>query len=120
MTKEYKETDDSKQLEAAKWVGPRIRELCDRKNITKYRLSQMTGISQTVLGNIIKGKSVPSIHTLDRICTALDISLAQFFARDKVPDLTTEQQELVETWIWLNENDRNKLMKIVHIFQEKE
>lgn len=102
---------------AAERVGPRLKELCGKQRITVYRLSQMTGITQTVLGKIIKGKSVPTIQTLDRICEALGISLAQFFAEDELPGLSEDQQEFVETWNGLNAADRDRLMQIVRTFQ---
>ncbi len=77
----------------------------------------MTGISQTVLGKIIKGESVPTIQTLEKICAALNISLAQFFAEDDLPGLTKDQQEFVEIWNGLNAADRDRLMQIVRTFQ---
>ena len=30
------------QASAADWIGPRIKEVCEKQKITKYRLSQMT------------------------------------------------------------------------------
>ena len=84
MPKEYTSEGlpESIQTEAADFIGPRIKELCELQHITKYRLSQMTGLTQTVLANIIKKKTMPTIPTLEKICLALNISLAQFFAKD--------------------------------------
>lgn len=116
MSGEKENTD--RQATAADYIGPRIKELCDRQQITKYRLSQMTGLTQTVLAHIIRKESIPTVHTLEKICAAFNISLAQFFARDEsYLDLTAEQKELVETWNGLNPEDRDRLMKIVRTFQ---
>ena len=106
------------QVSAADYIGPRIKELCDKQQITKYRLSQMTGVTQTVLSRIIKGENVPTIQTIEKICAALDISLAQFFAKDEnPPDLTAEQREIIETWNGLTPEERERLMKIIRTFQ---
>ena len=79
------------QVSAADWIGPRIKELCEKQKISNYRLSQMTGITQSVLARIIRRKNIPTIQTLERICAALNLSLAQFFAKDgNPPDLTAE------------------------------
>ncbi|MCD7818760.1 MAG: helix-turn-helix transcriptional regulator [Lachnospiraceae bacterium] len=111
-------TPGSYPINGADFVGPRIKELCDKQQITKYRLSKMTGITQTVLANIIHGDSIPTIRTLEKICCALNISLAQFFAKEeRQPDLTAEQQEIIETWNGLNQEERDRLMKIVRTFQ---
>jgi transcriptional regulator with XRE-family HTH domain len=71
-------------------------------------------MSQTALGNIIKKESIPTIPTLERICDAFGISLAQFFAGDGMrPDLTDEQEEILETWDNLNTDERRILMNFV-------
>ena len=106
------------QVSATDFIGPRIKELCDKQQITKYRLSQMTGVTQTVLSRIIKGENVPTIQTIEKICFALNISLAQFFAKDEnPPDLTAEQKEIIETWNGLTPEERERLMKIIRTFQ---
>ena len=106
------------QVSAADFIGPRLKELCDKQQITKYRLSQMTGVTQTVLSRIIKGENVPTIQTIEKICAALNISLAQFFAKDEnPPDLTAEQREIIETWNGLTPEERERLMKIIRTFQ---
>lgn len=109
---------ENSQVSAADYIGPRIKELCDKQQITKYRLSQMTGVTQTVLSRIMKGENVPTIQTVEKICAALNISLAQFFAKDEnPPDLTAEQKEIIETWNGLNPEERKRLMKIIRTFQ---
>ena len=109
---------ENSQVPAADFIGPRIKELCDKQQITKYRLSQMTGVTQTVLSRIIKGENVPTIQTIEKICVALNISLAQFFAKDEnPPDLTAEQREIIETWNGLTPEERERLMKIIRTFQ---
>ena len=109
---------ENSQVSAADFIGPRIKELCDKQQITKYRLSQMTGVTQTVLSRIMKGENVPTIQTIEKICSALNISLAQFFAKDEnPPDLTAEQKEIIETWNGLNPEERERLMKIIRTFQ---
>ena len=111
---------ENSQASASDFIGPRIKELCDKQQITKYRLSQLTGVTQTVLSRIIKRENIPTIQTLEKICTALNISLAQFFAKDEnPPDLTAEQREIVETWSGLNPEDRDRLMKIIRTFQQE-
>ncbi len=105
-------------LSVSDFIGPRIQELCDKQGITKYRLSQLTGLTQTVLSNIIRKKTIPTLQTLEKVCTAFHISLSQFFSRDeKLLELTPEQLELVETWNSLNPRDRDRLMAIVRTFR---
>ena len=81
------------------YIITRIEQLCKRKNISRYRLSQESGIAQSSISTLLNRKSVPTIQTLEKICEGLDITLAQFFAGDdEFPDLTSEQKQLLDNW----------------------
>ena len=70
----------------------RINELCEERGISKYRLSQLTGISQSAFSKMNRQQSSLTIENVKRICDALGISLAQFFSDDQnYPDLTEDQ-----------------------------
>ena len=40
----------------------------------------MTGISQSSIGKIIAKESLPTMPTVEKICDALGVTMAQFFA----------------------------------------
>ena len=40
------------------YVALRIIELCEKHKISRYRLSQLTGMSQTALGKIVSKESI--------------------------------------------------------------
>lgn len=85
----------------------RVNDLCRRRNLSKYRLSMLTGISQSAFSKMERQQSTLSIDTIQRICDALGISLAQFFADgDELPDLSTDQRQLLESWSLLSPNKR--------------
>lgn len=89
------------------YIAKRIKELCDKKQMSMYALSQKTNISQSSLSNLMKRGSIPTFFTLDRICEGLGITLAQFFAEDgEKPDLTQEQKKLLETWDGLSDKEK--------------
>ena len=81
------------------YVPLRIEELCSKSGITRYQLSRRTGISQSALSDIVKKKNVPTLITIERICAAFGITIAQFFTKgESVPDLSGEQKELLLLW----------------------
>ena len=61
------------------YIPLRIAELCRKRGYTKYRLAQLTGITQTALGNMLNQKSMPTMANLEKICDAFEITIAQFF-----------------------------------------
>lgn len=58
-----------------KYITNRIKELCDKKQMSMYALSKKTGISQSSLSNLMRRGSIPTFYTLNRICEGLGIEV---------------------------------------------
>ena len=96
------------------YIPLRIAELCRKRGYTKYRLAQLTGITQTALGNMLILKSMPTMANLEKICDAFEITIAQFFSDDESRlDLTKEQKEILEIWDGLDEKEREIFMTFI-------
>ena len=65
----------------------RLRQLMAERGWTAYRLAKESGLSESTLANIFKRNTVPSISTLESVCSAFGISLAQFFAEGDIVEL---------------------------------
>lgn len=63
----------------------RIRQLMAERGWTIYRLAQESGLSQTTISNIFKRNNQPSLPTVNAICDACGITLAQFFTENDIP-----------------------------------
>ena len=98
------------------YTASRVKELCEKYHVSKYRLAQLTGMSQTAVGNIMKMESIPTIPTLEKICDAFGITLAQFFAGE---GLSKEQREIIETWDELGREERRILLQFVRSLKNK-
>lgn len=90
-----------------KYIANRIKELCDKKQMSMYALSKKTGISQSSLSNLMKRGSTPTFYTLDRICDGLGITLPQFFSDDigKL-ELSSEQKKVLRMWESLSDKEK--------------
>ena len=60
-------------------LGAKIREIRGLKGWTLKQLSEMSGLNINTLSLIEKGKTSPSISTLQRLATALDAPIKEFF-----------------------------------------
>ena len=90
-----------------KYIINRIKELCDKKQMSMYALSKKTGISQSSLSNLMKRGSTPTFYTLDKICDGLGITLSQFFSKDIGKfELSEEQRKVLETWESLTDKEK--------------
>lgn len=70
-------------MNTVKATAERINALCKERNMTMYRLSQLSGVPHTTLTSILNGTSRnPGILTIKKLCDALGISLSSFFDSD--------------------------------------
>ena len=81
-----------------KYIADKITSLCEKRDISKYRLSQLSGISQSSLGRIMAQENLPSLITLEKICAALGVTLSQFFQEGNSENLTEKQKEVLRIW----------------------
>ena len=82
-------------LQIEKYIADKITFLCEKRDISKYRLSQLSGISQSSLGRIMAQENLPSLITLEKICAALGVTLSQFFQEGNSENLTEKQKEVL-------------------------
>lgn len=61
------------------YIPLRIAELCRKRGYTKYRLAQLTGITQTALGNMLNQKSMPTMANLEKYVMHLKLQSHNFF-----------------------------------------
>ena len=100
-------------MQVEKYIADKITSLCEKRDISKYRLSQLSGISQSSLGRIMAQENLPSLITLEKICTALGVTLSQFFQEGNSENLTEKQKEVLGIWNDLNANEQETVMSML-------
>ncbi len=92
----------------------RIRQLMEERGWSDYRLSKESGVFQSTISNLFKRNNLPTLPTLEAICGAFGITLAQFFSEEGEPIvLTKEQKTLLSKWAALSERQKNILLDII-------
>lgn len=95
-------------------VIKRIDELMKERQWSDYKLAIESGLSSSTIANIHRRNTVPSISTLESICSAFGITLAQFFADNTLTvQLNNEQIELFNQWICLTENQKRLIYDLI-------
>ena len=95
-----------------KYIADKITSLCEKRDISKYRLSQLSGIFQSSLGRIMAQGNLLSLITLEKICTALGVTLSKFFQEGNSENLTEEQKEVLRIWNDLSTNEQETVMSM--------
>lgn len=60
----------------------KIREIMESKDIKVSSLAETVGITRANMSNIVNGKSTPSLDTLERIATALNVDITDLFKKN--------------------------------------
>ena len=90
----------------------RLHQLLDERGWSEYRLAKNCGLSNSTIANIYHRNTIPSISTLEAICTSFGISLSQFFAEGEMVELTPELKELFDNWVNLTPTSRTTARRI--------
>lgn len=95
-------------------VIKRIDILMKERNWSNYKLAAESGLSSSTIANIYRRNTTPSISTLESICSAFGITLAQFFTEDSYTvQLNSEQRDLFVRWVSLTDNQKELIYKLI-------
>lgn len=90
--------------------------LMQERGWSEYRLSKESGLSESTIANIFRRNTIPSITTLESICSAFGITLSQFFAEDELVELNCELKELFDSWVSLTAYQKTAVLQIIKAF----
>ena len=95
-------------------INKKIEKLRFQRGWSMYELAQEMGITQSTLTSIMRRGNPPKIETLQRICEAFGITLAQFFVEDELIEiLTTDEKELISDFRKLPEDKKSALLTLL-------
>ena len=64
------------------------------RGLSKYKLTTEAGLTQSTYDTMVKRNTPPKIETLQCICNAFGITLAQFFVQDEKAEVLTQEERL--------------------------
>jgi transcriptional regulator with XRE-family HTH domain len=93
-------------------LGKQIRDIRTSKNITASWLASKIGVAQSFISGIENGTKKCSFENLEKICSALEITLADFFNYGN-PDLPSDLRQLLHEAKKLTPEQRKKLIEFI-------
>lgn len=75
-------------------VLARIIELRDARGWSEYQLAEKSGMAQSTISSWYRKRMLPTIPSLEKICDAFDITLAQFFIENSDEAVTLNEKQL--------------------------
>lgn len=72
-------------------VRLRILELCDKYDISVNKLSNISGVTQSTVNNIVSGRNnSATVSTIKKLCDGLGITIEEFFSSEVFRELDQE------------------------------
>ena len=91
-----------------------ITEYREARGWTEYQLSEQSGLPQSTISSWYRKNMVPTVPSLEKICTAFGITLSQLFAEgDTVVSLTPAQQKLLAAWSKLSKEQQEVVFALI-------
>jgi len=81
---------------------------------TEYELAKNSCIAQSTISTWYRKKQIPTIDSLNKICTGLGITLSAFFAEgEDAVLLSPEQKELLDHWAALSPKQKEIVLELL-------
>ncbi len=95
-------------------VLDRILELRMERGWSEYKLSEESGIAQTTISSWFRKNICPSVPSLEKICSAYNISMSQFFNWNNEPVILNDRQfELITNYNRLKKDQQEIVLKLL-------
>ena len=91
----------------------RIKQLMEERDWTDYQLAKESNLSHSTVTNMFNRNNAPTLPTLEAVCKAFGITLAQFFTQGNSPELTEEQRILFAKWSTLKDDQKQALLALI-------
>lgn len=93
-----------------------IKNIRERKSLTIYKLSKLTGINRAYLTQLENNKKFnPTMQILDKIANALDVNIKQlFYCLDEIETLKKEMYKRIDQY-GINSNEVMEVSKIIDL-----
>ncbi len=103
-------------------IQERVRQRMEQMGWSEYKLAKMADVSQSTISHMFRRNNAPSYTTIEAICNAFGITVAQFFAEEgEAVVLTSEQIKTLTLWGTLSPEQKRIIYDTMLEFsQEKE
>ena len=88
------------------------------RNWTEYQLAEKSNLPQSTISSWYRKNQIPTIQSLDKICQAFNITLAQFFTEENSTPtvLTDKQKAIIDNFNKLNEVQQKAVLNLLTSF----
>ena len=92
-------------------ISERLKSIRVAKNMSVYKLSQLSGVSETHIRDLERGDRNPSIDTLCRLVEPLGVPVSELFTEsNNMTVLSDEEKALLDCYRMLSKDKADSLL----------
>ena len=101
-------------------VLEKVKKLQEERGWSTYKLAYEAGLTQSTLSNMFARGTCPTVDTLEKICEAFGISLAEFFESDsRKAHVSKEELELLNKYRALTDKEKDAVKSMINALYQK-
>lgn len=101
-------------------VLEKVKRLQEERGWSTYKLAYEAGLTQSTLSNMFARGTCPTVDTLEKICDAFGISLAEFFEEDGYKaHVSNEELELLQKYRALTNKEKEAVKSMIDALFKK-
>lgn len=83
--------------------------------MTIYKLSKLSGVSESTLRNMFKRNTDPTLSTLELLCKALGVTLSEFFLEegDELLSLSKDEKEIILAYRTRDYREKQLIKRVI-------
>lgn len=80
---------------------------------SEYELAKRSGVPQSTISSWYAKKMMPSFVSLEKICNAYDMTMAQFLSEGGMTEITQDQHILLNKWKLLTPTQKDVIIALM-------
>ncbi|MEK8217130.1 helix-turn-helix domain-containing protein [Paenibacillus sp. FSL L8-0463] len=97
-------------------LGKQLRRKRKELKLSSIQLAEFSGVSQSTISEIEADKRSPTINTLEKLCSAMHISLQEFFPYSEFSDFSKDEYELLAVYRKLSTAEKVDFTELLEIY----
>ncbi len=100
-------------------IGNRIRQLRVKKGFSQEKLAELSELNTSYIGQVERGEKNPSVDTVYRIASALDVNLPDLFKNLAPSSDNSYAHKVYSLMLTMDEKHSKYLFDLATLFAEK-
>ena len=94
-------------------IGAKLRELREAKNLSQGDIQKRTGLFRCYTSRVENGYTVPTVETLEKYATALEIPLYRLFTEEDSVKMPKLQQPKDDSSLWGSRGKQRGAFRVI-------